>query len=163
MSAPRARGFALPLVLAALVVVALAAGGAAWGAWALATADRSAMLAWERWALADSLVRRWPCIGPLEPGRELEVAGGRRGRFVRVRVRHANGACVVSVAVDDGAPLVEGVLTAQDRGVTPEANTTPLVLPTIEGVAELPPRSLAMVPGLTVPTGGVRLAWRDLR
>lgn len=52
------RGLVLPLVLLALTVVALAAGGAAWGAWALATAHRASAASWQQWALADSLVRR---------------------------------------------------------------------------------------------------------
>ncbi|MCU0624447.1 MAG: hypothetical protein MUF53_11395 [Gemmatimonadaceae bacterium] len=164
MTAAR-RGVLLPIVLLALLALGTAAVGAAWGAQAVARAEQSALVTDARWRQADRLLSQVPC--------EMAAAGeSRTYRFVTpsgeatVRVHYATGACWASVAVGDTIPLVGGFLTAQESGVTQEANTTPVVLPSIEAVAELATRSPAPSPE---PTWGRRpptasgLVWRDLR
>lgn len=158
-------GVVLPLALLALLALATAAAGAAWAAQALGRAEVAALEAESRWRQADALLMAWPCDSVPDARVTVSRVPTASGEAT-VRSHHMGGVCWVSVAVGDTIPLVGGFLTAQNRGVTQEANTTPVVLPSIEAVAELATRTPAPPSGpsqvVVVPPGS-GLLWRDLR
>lgn len=160
--APRA-GMAVPFLLLVLVVTALAAAGAGWTALALRRAEHSAAVTDRRWHVADSLLRTVPCVGPLSPGASQVWTRGTGDGPAMFRLRHAEGACWLSVAVGDTLPVVGAFLTVQDSAVTLQASASPVGLPSIDASTELPPRSFAMVPGPTPVAPPPLMAWRDLR
>ncbi|MCE2940850.1 MAG: hypothetical protein ACK6CY_10475 [Gemmatimonadota bacterium] len=164
-AAPRSarRGVLLPVVLLGLLAMGVASAGAAWAAQGLAAAERSAAVADAQWLTADRLLAEWDC-GEARPGtvETHRVATG-TGEAT-VRVRHAEGACWVTVAMGDSVPIVGAFLMVEASGVTQEANASLLTLRAPEpvaafGLAASEPAQ-APVRGLAVGSG---LAWRDLR
>lgn len=158
----RRRGFALPLVMSALVLVALLASATAWTARAQRAAEHSAASADQRVAVADSVLGEQHCdAGVLGTQRRVETVTP-AGRAV-VLTRYARGACWVQVAVGDTTPIMGTLLEVPTASVTPLANASHLGLPSIEASPEFPVSHSASLPNVTRGRHVPGPSWLDLR